>query len=140
VELSTTGEATSCAATRQFPSILWNTKLHYLYAILFSLIRATCSAYVILLELKILIILAEEYNSCSRLIWRFLLPPVILFLFGPNTVLSTLLSNTLSLCSSVNIRDQVSHPYRKKHKIIDLYILIFKFLESRLEERRFWTE
>jgi hypothetical protein len=29
VELSTTLEATSCAATRQFRSILWNPKIHY---------------------------------------------------------------------------------------------------------------
>jgi hypothetical protein len=33
-------------------------------------------------------------------------------LFGPNILLSTLFSNTLSLCSSLNVRDQVSHPYR----------------------------
>jgi hypothetical protein len=39
-----------------------------------------------------------------------------------------LLSNTLSLCSSLNVRDQVSHPYRSTGKFIVLYILIFKFL------------
>jgi hypothetical protein len=33
-------------------------------------------------------------------------------LFDPNILLSTLFSNTLSLCSSLNIRDQVSHAYR----------------------------
>jgi hypothetical protein len=32
-------------------------------------------------------------------------------LFGPNTLLNTLFSNTRSLCSSLNVRDQVSHPY-----------------------------
>jgi hypothetical protein len=31
-------------------------------------------------------------------------------LFEPNILLSTLISNTLSLCSSLNVRDQVSHP------------------------------
>jgi polysaccharide pyruvyl transferase WcaK-like protein len=30
---------------------------------------------------------------------------------GPNILLSTLFSNTLNLCSSLNVRDQVSHPY-----------------------------
>jgi hypothetical protein len=34
-------------------------------------------------------------------------------------------SNTLSLCSSLNVRDQASHPYRTTGKIIVLYILIF---------------
>jgi hypothetical protein len=35
-------------------------------------------------------------------------------LFDLNIVLSTLLSNTLSLCSSLNVRGQVSHPYRTR--------------------------
>jgi hypothetical protein len=29
MELSTTREATSCAATQELPSILWNSKVHY---------------------------------------------------------------------------------------------------------------
>jgi hypothetical protein len=49
-----------------------------------------------------------------------------------------LLSN--SLCSSLNVRDQVSHPYRTTAKIIFLYILMFKFFDSRWEDRRLWTE
>jgi hypothetical protein len=50
-----------------------------------------------------------------------------LILLGPNILLSTLFSNTLSLCSSLNVRDQVSHPYRTIGIIIFLYILIFKY-------------
>jgi hypothetical protein len=50
------------------------------------------------------------------------------------------LSNTLSLCSSLNIRDQVSHPYKMTGKIRVLYILTFKFLDNRWEDRRLWTE
>jgi hypothetical protein len=47
-------------------------------------------------------------------------------------LLSTLFSNTLGPCSSLNVRDHASHPYRTTAKIIVLYILIFKYFESRL--------
>jgi hypothetical protein len=65
--------------------------------------------------------------------------PVTSFLFGPNILLNTLFSITLSLCPSLNVRDQVSHPYRTtgKIKIIVSYILIFMFLDSRREDERF---
>jgi hypothetical protein len=48
--------------------------------------------------------------------------------------------NNLCLCSSLNVRDQVSHTYRTIGKIIVLYILLIKFFDSRREYRRFWTE
>jgi hypothetical protein len=38
-----------------------------------------------------------------------------------NILLSALFSNTLSRCSSLNIRDNVSHPYRTTDKTIILY-------------------
>jgi hypothetical protein len=72
--------------------------------------------------LIILIILGEEYKSRSSLLCNFLYSPVTSYLFGPNIFLSTLFSNTLSLCFSLNVRDQVSHPYRTTDKIIVLYI------------------
>jgi hypothetical protein len=48
--------------------------------------------------------------------------------------------DTLSLCSSLNVRHQVSHPRRTTGKIIVLYIQIFMCLDSRREDKKFWTE
>jgi hypothetical protein len=50
----------------------------------------------------------------------------------------TLFSKTLSrpTCSSLNVRNQVSHPYKTAGKITFLYILIFMFFGSRWEEKR----
>jgi hypothetical protein len=74
------------------------------------------------------------------LLCSFLHPPVTPSLFSPNILLNTLFSNTLSLCSSLNVRDHVSHPYRTTVKIIVLYVLTFIFFDSRWEDRRFWTK
>jgi hypothetical protein len=41
-----------------------------------------------------------------------------------------LVLNTLSLCSSLSVRDQVSHPYKTTGRIMVLYILTFAFLDS----------
>jgi hypothetical protein len=51
-----------------------------------------------------------------------------------------MLPNILSLYSSLNIRDHVSHPYRTTRKIIVFYILTFTLFDGRREDRRSWTE
>jgi hypothetical protein len=84
--------------------------------------------------------LGKEYRSFSSLLCSFLYSPVTSSHLGPNTLLNTLFSDTLSLPSSLTVRDQVSHPYKTTGKIIVLHILIFKFLYSNLEDNRFCTE
>jgi hypothetical protein len=61
-------------------------------------------------------------TSHEALIMQFFQPPVTSSLFGPNILLITLFSNTLGPCSSLNVRDQVSHPYRTTGKIVVLYV------------------
>jgi hypothetical protein len=80
-----------------------------------------------------------DYKSCISSPCSFLHPCATPSLFGPNILFSTLLSNTLSLCRSLNIRDHGSHPYRTTGTITVLYIQNFTFFYSRREDKRFWA-
>jgi hypothetical protein len=96
---------------------------------LYSPIRSTCPTN---LDLITGTILSEEFISLSSLC-SFLHYRGTLSLLGPNILLSTLFSNILSLRSSLNVRDQVSQPHKTTGKIVNLYILIFMFVASKLE-------
>ena len=62
-------------------------------------------------------IIGRISSSCSFLHYCVTSP-----LLGPNILLNTLFSNTLSLSSSLNGSDQVSHPYKTTGKIIVLIL------------------
>jgi len=91
-------------------------------------IHATCPAHLIFLDFITQTTLGEEYGSWTSSLCSFLDSPATVSLIGPNIL------NTL------NVSHQVSHPHKTTGKIIVLYTLIFKFLDSKLEDKRFCTE
>ena len=111
-----------------------------LYTPLSSPIRATYPAHLILLDFITHTILGEEYKSFNSSLCNLLNSPVTSSILGPNILLNTMFSNTISFLSFRNVNDQVSHPYKTTGKIIVLYIFIFKYFDSNLEDKRFCTE
>jgi hypothetical protein len=102
-------------------------------------IRVTCPAHLILPDLITRKILGKEYRSISSSLCSFVYYLVTSSLLGPNILLSTQFSNTLSIRSFLNVSDQVLHPYKATGEIIVLHILIFKFLDSKLEDESLLT-
>jgi hypothetical protein len=78
--------------------------------------------------------LGKEYRSLSYSLCSFLHFLVTLSLLGPNVLLSSLFSNTLSLRSSFNVRDQVSHPYKTHDKWVPV-TTAWRVMRLRVEER-----
>ena len=94
-----------------------------LYTPLLSPMLAIFNAHLIL-DFITRTILGEEYTSLSSSLSSFLHSPCYLVPIRPNILLSTLISNTLSL----NVNDQVSHPHKTTCKIIFLqytHVLVF---------------
>jgi hypothetical protein len=83
-----------------------------------------------------IIIFGKEFKLCSSLC-SFLQPPVTSFLLAPCILLSTLFSNTLNLCYSLNLRDQVLHPCKTTGIWLVLCAWIYTCLDSRRKDEIF---
>ena len=93
-----------------------------LQAFHFLLIFATCPTHHILNSI-IQLLCAKDYKSWSSL-QNFLYPCLTFSVLGPKIFLSSLFSNTPSPCSSLNVKDQVSHSQKTTGKITVLQLLI----------------
>ena len=123
----------------------WSLSLRFphqnpLYTPVLSPTLDTCPAHLILLDFITRTILGEEYRSLCSSLCSFLHSPLPSSLLSPNILRSTLFSNTLNVRSSLNVCNQVSHPYKTTDKIVVLCILIFIFLDSKLEDKRFCSK
>jgi hypothetical protein len=79
-------------------------------------IPAKCPAYLNLLNLITRIIFDEQYRSLSSSLCSLLLFRFTLSLLCSNIFLNILFSNILNLRSSLNVKDQVSHPHKTTDK------------------------
>ena len=94
---------------RLFPSGCF---IKNLYTPLFFPIRATCPAYLILLDFITRNIFDDKCRSLRSYLCSVFRSPVTYSRLGPNILPKNILSNFLSLPSSLSVRDQLLYLYK----------------------------
>jgi hypothetical protein len=103
-------------------------------SILLLPVHTTCTAHFMLLDLIYSNCAWRRVKLCCFSLCSFLRPSITPSLCGLNILLSTLFSNTLSLCSCLIVRDQVLHPFRttdKKYNLVYSNFYVFRQKTSR---------
>ena len=92
-------------------------------------IHATHLVWLIILEFITLKICIEYYILCSSSLFKFLQPPSTFSLSGSNMFLSTLFSNSSSLCSPL-MWETKFHPHLKQQTELSMYFNLY-FLDNQ---------
>jgi hypothetical protein len=114
---------TASASRSTKPSSHFSIPHQQLVYIFFSLVRATSPAHLIILDFINLIIGHGKYKPWNSSLRCVIQSPVTFNHVDPNIFCSTLFSNNFSTWCSLNMTDQVLHPYEKTRKVIFMYIL-----------------
>jgi hypothetical protein len=135
--------ATGCEVTNQPTNQVFLVSVFFCfshqtpYALLVSAMRVTYPAHATFRHFTILIVFGEVCKLRNSSLCSLLQPPIIPPHFSPYIVLfSTLLSIALSLCFPLNVRDQLSHPYKtadKNGNFVCFNLYVFR-QQSKTEE------
>jgi hypothetical protein len=98
------------------------------YELLMFPMRTTWPAHLIILQVNPVITCDERYNVCSSTLHSSLQPPVTSSLLGTDILLNTLISNTVTVCCFIRMRDKFQT--HSEQQVIS-YFRLLQFLYFR---------